>query len=74
MGINPGGEIVGHAIEPATAALVDERWQGRLLTKEETFLMDQDVGNRQKATGTPVPPEADMQLVCKSHNVRLPEA
>lgn len=74
LGANPGGEVMGHAIEAKTAALVDERWQNRLLSKEDVIAMDGDVGARQRATGTPVPPAADRELICKAHNVRLPEA
>lgn len=74
LGANPGGEIMGHAIEPKTAALIEDGWQGRLLTRPEVALMIHDVEERQRVTGTPVPPEAEMQFVCKAHNVLLPEA
>jgi hypothetical protein len=34
-GLNPGGEVVSVSADPATIAIMPEKWKNRLLTREE---------------------------------------
>ena len=43
---NPGGEVMGRAIDLATAAKVAPQWIDRLLTKAEVALFDAEIGGR----------------------------
>ncbi len=43
LGINPGGEVAGHAVDAERMRRVDDKWKNRLLTREECADMDREM-------------------------------
>jgi hypothetical protein len=42
-GVNPGGEVMGHPIEPLFASRVQSKWVGVLLSREDCAAMDKEL-------------------------------
>ena len=70
-GCNPGGEVKGVQVVPATLRLIRDEWRNRLISRDECRAFDQEVTRLQKEAEVSPPEEVEAAVLCPEDNKGL---